>query len=59
MNARLIGFNVDPAFGDALDALMIVDLATVDSAILNRYLGRRDASEFLGFHDNSRAPRAA
>jgi putative hemolysin len=59
LNARLIGFNVDHAFGDALDALMIVDLATVDSAILNRYLGRRDASEFLGFHGSSRAPRAA
>jgi putative hemolysin len=59
LNARLIGFNVDRAFGDTLDALMIVDLATVDSAILNRYLGRRDASEFMGFHANSRTPRAA
>jgi putative hemolysin len=59
LNARLIGFNVDRAFGDALDALMIVDLATVDSAMLNRYLGRRDASEFLGYHTNSRTPRAA
>jgi putative hemolysin len=59
LNARLIGLNVDRAFGDALDALMIVDLATVDSAILDRYLGRRDASEFLVFHGNSRAPRAA
>jgi putative hemolysin len=40
LNAKLIGFNVDRDFGDALDALMMVDLADVDPAILNRYLGR-------------------
>jgi len=40
LNARAIGFNVDAAFGDALDALMIVDLARVESAVLARYLGR-------------------
>ena len=46
LNARLIGFNVDPNFGDALDALMMVDLAVVDPAILSRYLGREDAARF-------------
>src|SRR5207247_5527399 len=50
LNARLIGFNVDPAFGNALDALMVVDLTTVGSAILTRYLGRRSAANFLAFH---------
>ena len=59
LNARLIGFNVDPAFGEALDALMIVDLTTVDSAILNRYLGRLDAKQFLAFHQKAQAARAA
>jgi hypothetical protein len=39
LNERLIGFNVDPTFGDALDALMMVDLADVDPAVLTRYLG--------------------
>ena len=57
LNARLIGVNVDPAFGEALDALMIVDLTTVDLPILNRYLGRDDAERFLAYHDAT--PRAS
>jgi putative hemolysin len=59
LNARLIGFNVDPAFGEALDALMVVDLATADSSILNRYLGRIDAAAFLAFHRPVQPARAA
>jgi len=59
LNARLIGFNVDPAFGDTLDALMLVDLTAVDLPILNRYLGRDDAKHFLAYHDTSRASAAA
>ena len=51
LNARLLGFNVDPAFGEALDALMLVDLTTVDLPILHRYLGRIDATRFLAYHD--------
>jgi len=50
LNARLIGFNTDPAFGDALDALMIVDLTAVDPALLRRYLGPAQAAAFLAFH---------
>lgn len=37
LNARLLAFSVDPAFGDALDALMMVDLREVDVSILRRY----------------------
>jgi hypothetical protein len=43
LNAKLLGFNVDPAFGDALDALMMVDLADVEPAILQRYFGAQGA----------------
>jgi len=50
LNAKLIGFNVDPHFGDALDALMMVDLAKVDAAILNRYMGRQATAQFLTHH---------
>jgi len=53
LNARLLGFNVDPGFGDALDALMIVDLTRVDRAILSRYLGRAGAAAFLRFHGST------
>lgn len=50
LNAKLIGFNVDPNFGEALDALMMVDLTTVDRSILNRYLGTPDTERFLARH---------
>jgi putative hemolysin len=56
LNARLIGFNVDPNFGDALDALMMVDLTSVNPAILNRYFGRQEAARFLAWH---RPPQSA
>jgi putative hemolysin len=47
LNARLLGFNTDPAFGDALDALMLVDLTQVSRAVLARYMGREGAEAFL------------
>jgi putative hemolysin len=50
LNARVLGFNVDPEFGDALDALMMVDLAEVDPAILRRYFGREGAALFATRH---------
>jgi putative hemolysin len=59
LNARLLGFNVDPNFGDALDALMMVDLAAVDPAILNRYFGRQGAARFLVRHRDRRPAHAA
>jgi putative hemolysin len=49
LNARLIAFNVDPNFRDALDALMFVDLTKVDRPILKRYLGG-DVERYLAFH---------
>jgi len=59
LNARLLGFNVDPNFGDALDALMMVELPTVDRAILNRYFGRQEAARFLEHHRDHRPAHAA
>jgi putative hemolysin len=50
LNARLLGFNVDPSFGSVLDGLMLVDLADVDRAILTRYMGPERAAGFLTFH---------
>ena len=50
LQARVLGFNIDPAFGDALDALVVVDLTQVSSAMLGRYMGRDDAREYLAYH---------
>jgi hypothetical protein len=50
LNAKLLGFNVDPAFGNVLDGLMLVDLADVIREILTRYMGAPGASAFLAHH---------
>lgn len=55
LNARVLGFNVDRTFGDALDALVAVDLLEVEPAILARYLGKQAAAGFVAVH----RPRAA
>lgn len=39
LNATLLGFNVDPDFGEVLDALLLVDLAHAPASVLQRYLG--------------------
>lgn len=50
LNAKLLGFSVDPAFGGVLDGLVVVDLLDVDRALLTRYLGREAAAAFLAAH---------
>jgi putative hemolysin len=59
LKAKLIGFNVDPQFGDALDALMMVDLTAVDHGILDRYIGREEAAVFLAWHGRRQTADAA
>jgi putative hemolysin len=39
LNATLLGFNLDPDFGDALDALMMVDIRRIPAPLRLRYLG--------------------
>jgi putative hemolysin len=46
LNARLLGFSIDPAFGNVLDGLVVVDLDDVEPAILARYMGRDEAATF-------------
>jgi putative hemolysin len=47
LRARLLGFNIDPDFGNVLDGLFYVDLTQVDRSILDRYMGREEAGVFL------------
>lgn len=49
LGARLLGFNVDPQFGDVLDGLVLIDLPRMDRAILDRYLGP-GADDFVRWH---------
>ena len=44
---KVLAFNVDPQFSDALDALLLADLRSAPSAILERCLGKADAKAFV------------
>lgn len=50
LGARIIAFNIDPAFGNALDGLMTVDLAQTDPRILARYMRAEGSARFLAEH---------
>jgi putative hemolysin len=39
LNGRLCAFNIDPAFGNCLDGLIVVDLDTAPKKQLERYMG--------------------
>jgi hypothetical protein len=50
LGARVLGFNVDPGFGNVLDALILVDLTQSGLMILERFMGKAQAAEYLAFH---------
>lgn len=50
LGGRLLGFNVDPDFGDCLDGLILVDLVNTEEKILGRFMGREGAGTFLEHH---------
>lgn len=52
LGGELLAFNVDRAFSDALDGLIVVDLLKTDRKQLERYLGRQGVAGFLGFHQD-------
>ena len=60
LGGRILGFNVDPAFSNVVDSLLIVDLMQTEPDILARYLGADGASSFRSFHlGEARASSAA
>lgn len=50
LGGKLLGFNVDPAFGNALDGLIVVDLTQTDPRALARYMGKEASRRFLAHH---------
>jgi hypothetical protein len=50
LGGRLLGFNVDPGFNNALDGLIMVDLRNTDVKTLQKYMGKHEAQHFLEFH---------
>lgn len=50
LNGKLVCFNVDPDFNDALDGLIVVDLRNVPAKTLGRYMGKDEADAYLLSH---------
>jgi hypothetical protein len=50
---KLVAFNVDLNFADALDGLIVVDFAQTDSGLLDRYVGRDGARLFLEYWERA------
>lgn len=50
LGGRLLGFNVDRDFNDCIDGLIMVDLRQTDERVLQKYMGRDGAAEFLALH---------
>lgn len=46
-NGRLVYFNVDKKFNNALDGMIVVDLLNVPDRVLARYMGKEHARKFL------------
>jgi putative hemolysin len=49
LGGKLLGFNVDPQFSNALDGLILVDLTRTEPRLLERYLGKSEAHIFLEY----------
>ena len=50
LGGKLLAFNVDREFSDALDGLIVVDLLATERKQLERYLGKEGAAAFLEYH---------
>jgi putative hemolysin len=50
LGGRMLSFNVDQSFNNAVDALILVDLLRTDPRLLNRYLGRSGLETFMQHH---------
>jgi len=59
LGGRVLGFNTDDQFGDALDGLIMVDLRASDPRMLARYMGEEGAAGFLAYHGEAALRRAS
>jgi len=50
LGAKFLSFNVDHAFNDCVDGLIIVDLVKAEKKAMDRYLGKDGFASFLAHH---------
>jgi len=56
LGGQMLGFNVDKAFGNVVDGLVLVDVAQADPRILDKYMGKTGAAAFLAYHGKVAGP---
>ncbi len=52
LGGQILDFNIDPKFNLALDGLIVVDLASTDTKVLGKYMGKQEAVIYQGLHSN-------
>jgi len=50
VGGKLLGFNIDRNFSDAIDGLIAVDLTAVDDKVLQRYMGKEGMATYRAHH---------
>jgi putative hemolysin len=50
LGGRLLAFNVDPHFNDTLDGLILIDLTQANRRLLEFYMGKSCAAQYLTYH---------
>ena len=50
LNGQLMGFNVDPDFGNVLDGLILIDVPSIDPRVMKKYLGKETGEAYLQYH---------
>jgi putative hemolysin len=51
LGGKLLGFNIDPSFGNVLDGLIMVDLTQTEPKLLKRYMGLKGFEVFASYHN--------
>src|SRR5262249_22810660 len=50
LGGKMLAFNMDPAFSDVLDGLVVVDLRRTDPSALARFMGTERVTAFRRYH---------
>jgi putative hemolysin len=50
LNGSLLSFNIDPAFSNVIDGLILVDLTKSESRVISRYMGKELYADFMEYN---------
>jgi hypothetical protein len=54
MGGKILGFNRDPDFNNALDVFIVVDLLNSPRKLVELYFGKEGAQKFYAYHQAKR-----